>query len=105
MDLGHDAVYPEAVVNGLLSIDRVGCDKVLECMKSHIQKTGDDRLPLMTTIQRSNIQIMCSKQKTTTNSELKLTSAKEEKDISIVLMNFGSILEQVEAISSSLYMT
>ena len=93
MDLGHDAVYPEAVVNGLLSIDRVGCDKVLECMKSHIQKTGDDRLQLMTTIHRSNIQIMCSKQKTSTNSELKLTSAKEEKDFRIVLMNSGSLLE------------
>ena len=57
MDLGHDAVYPEAVVNGLLSIDRVGCDKVLEFMKSHIQKTGDDKLPFMTTIHGSNIQI------------------------------------------------
>ena len=74
-------------MNGLRSLDNIGCVKVSEFVSSCIQATGESQLPFMATIHRSNAPIMSSKLRPTMSFECNPIIEKEDKAISIVLLH------------------
>ena len=87
LDFGLDTIYPESVVQGILSIDKIGCDQIKGFFEKCIFATGN-QLPLMETIHRNNIKLMSSKSNESNYSaNRKLAAAKEEKDISMVILH------------------
>ena len=102
VDLGHDTIYSQTQIDGIKSIDKIGCQIVSEFMTKRII-TIDGQLPFMATLHRNSISIMSSRQKDQVDPSLKI--AKAEKDQSMLILHALKAGRQIDVSLFSLRTT